>query len=397
MFQVKAENNMQRCDPFNTSVRRRALLVLTGLLWLPGLAGCDSFTGQVTPHVAAAPDTPNGRCPTEPWAGDALAYRVDSRSPAAVVEATRVGNLAAFELLDLRVEEPDLIDSSRLPDWIDVRSGTLRFGLHTSAEVQMRLGHWSVALVVGAPQRAGLLFSFNPFDSQNQALNLRYDGSRLCGEFLSSPSDGYEACTALETPPGQPVLVVMTVSGATGHLRMSMDGQLVPRSVIGSPEGPGIVDRTAFIAPDVPDQVALREFHLYRRALAGREESMLIEDLARRHGLPLEPSEALWEQGCTPVTVAGGEAFLAARTVIVSRCAGCHMSPNPHATWASWGEQRFIDEGYVSAEGLAGSPLYTRLQGAEVFGTGRQDMPLDANRLPVAERTLISNWIESLE
>jgi uncharacterized membrane protein len=86
----------------------------------------------------------------------------------------------------------------------------------------------------------------------------------------------------------------------------------------------------------------------------------------------------------------GSSNFLAAKTVINENCATCHTHPT-HQAWAGMSEQQFIQQGLVVAGNLAGSQLYTKIQGNRTTVPG--NMPDGGAPLTPDQITTIETWI----
>jgi len=83
----------------------------------------------------------------------------------------------------------------------------------------------------------------------------------------------------------------------------------------------------------------------------------------------------------------GSPQFVAARAILVERCAHCHSS------FAGLSAQEWAVSGYVVPGAPAVSPLFQRLRGAQV--TGPRNMPADSS-LTSAEIQTLSDWIASI-
>ena len=88
---------------------------------------------------------------------------------------------------------------------------------------------------------------------------------------------------------------------------------------------------------------------------------------------------------------AGGTAqFLAAKDIIKNNCATCHTHPS-HQAWAGMSEKDFITQNYVVAGNLAGSQLYTKIQGNRTGIAG--NMPEGGTPLTSAQLDTMEAWI----
>lgn len=89
----------------------------------------------------------------------------------------------------------------------------------------------------------------------------------------------------------------------------------------------------------------------------------------------------------------GTPQFLAAKEIIVAKCASCHTRPS-HAAWAGTDEAGFISQGLIKAQDLAGSMLYTKIQGNRTGIAG--NMPFGGTPLTDAELDTMEAWIMSI-
>ncbi len=86
----------------------------------------------------------------------------------------------------------------------------------------------------------------------------------------------------------------------------------------------------------------------------------------------------------------GTPQFLAAKTIIKNSCASCHTRPS-HEAWAGMSEKDFLTQGLIKAGNLAGSSLYTKIQGNRTSTPG--NMPDGGSLLTGAELDTLENWI----
>lgn len=89
----------------------------------------------------------------------------------------------------------------------------------------------------------------------------------------------------------------------------------------------------------------------------------------------------------------GSAEFLAAQVIITSKCANCHTRPS-HQAWAGMTEAEFISSGYIKAQDLAGSSLYTKILGNRTSIQG--NMPTVGTPLTSAELDTMEAWIMSI-
>ncbi|MBK9323588.1 MAG: hypothetical protein IPM97_11715 [Bdellovibrionaceae bacterium] len=86
----------------------------------------------------------------------------------------------------------------------------------------------------------------------------------------------------------------------------------------------------------------------------------------------------------------GSAQFLAAKTIIKNSCANCHTRPS-HEAWSGMSEKDFISKGLVAAGNLAGSSLYTKIQGNRTSTPG--NMPDGGSLLTGSELDTLESWI----
>jgi mono/diheme cytochrome c family protein len=86
----------------------------------------------------------------------------------------------------------------------------------------------------------------------------------------------------------------------------------------------------------------------------------------------------------------GTAQFLAAKDIIKTNCASCHTRPS-HQAWAGFSEKDFISQNLIKAGNLAGSLLYTKIQGNRTATPG--NMPDGGTLLTTAQIITIENWI----
>jgi len=86
----------------------------------------------------------------------------------------------------------------------------------------------------------------------------------------------------------------------------------------------------------------------------------------------------------------GSANFLAAQAIIKANCAICHVQPS-HQAWGGMSEADFISQGLVKPGDLAGSLLYTKIQGNRSGVAG--DMPQGGTPLTSDQITVIETWI----
>ncbi|WP_413290796.1 hypothetical protein [Bdellovibrio sp. HCB337] len=89
----------------------------------------------------------------------------------------------------------------------------------------------------------------------------------------------------------------------------------------------------------------------------------------------------------------GSAQFLAAKEIIVAKCASCHTRPS-HAAWAGTSEEEYISQGLIKAQDLEGSVLYTKIQGNRTAIAG--NMPFGGTPLTDAELDTMEAWINSI-
>lgn len=91
----------------------------------------------------------------------------------------------------------------------------------------------------------------------------------------------------------------------------------------------------------------------------------------------------------------GGLRFQAIAPVLVAKCASCH---NYHTEWSTYSEQDFKDEGLITENSVAASPIYYRLSNSPIVGPGQRNMPQGGSAaLTDDEITLLAEWINNFE
>jgi mono/diheme cytochrome c family protein len=131
--------------------------------------------------------------------------------------------------------------------------------------------------------------------------------------------------------------------------------------------------------------------------LSGSELNVLsryIAESSQVSSVAFDPS--LVDSGGNSGVAAPTLEFLAAKNIIDKNCLGCHGIGSQNGIFADLSQDQFIRKGLISPKNLAGSQMYSRLTGVSV-GPGPGNMPLGKAALSDLDKTVIANWINSIQ